>query len=212
MPLMGYREYARHRGCSLKAVQKAIKDGRIKTSLGNGNKPQIDSDQADAAWVVNTDPAKQSVMYSAGPAAPAGGQEPAAKAAPAVAEEEDDDLEDLPAPAPGVPEDEKTRKYREARTAREELRLAREQREFDIEGGKLLPLEDAKRVAFTAFRQLRDAILHVPARIKDGLAAETNPDVIEQLLEEELSAALGGFDPASVLQEPEDPDDAEVPA
>jgi hypothetical protein len=177
--------------------------------LGNGNREQIDSDQADRDWVENTDPAKQSVMHSAGPAAPAGGQK---GAEPAAAREEEDDA-DLPPPPPaGVPEDPVTKRYREDRAARESLKLQREQREFDIEGGKLLPLDDAKRVAFTAFRQLRDAILHVPSRVKDAMAAETNPDVIEQLLEAELSAALGGFDPASVLQEPEDPDDAEVQA
>lgn len=207
MALMGYREYARHRGCTLKAVQKAIKAGRIKLVLADGNKERIDSEQADADWVENTDPAKQSVMHSAGPAAPAGVQTPA-RAAHA---EDEDDGDDLPALPPGAPEDPTNKEYRESRTAREKLKLAREQREFDLEGGKLLPLEDAKRVAFTAFRQLRDAILHVPSRVKDGLAAETNPDVVEQLLEAELGAALGSFDPAAVLQEPEDPDDAEAP-
>lgn len=30
--LMGYREYARHRGVSLGAVQKALRDGRITAS------------------------------------------------------------------------------------------------------------------------------------------------------------------------------------
>jgi hypothetical protein len=213
MALMGYREYARHRGCTLKAVQKAIKTGRIPASaleMGNGNRQQINSDLADAAWVENTDPAKQSLMYGAGPAAPAGVQTPAANATPADPAEEDLE-EDLPPLPPGAPEDETSKDYRKARAQREQLRLAREQREFDIEGGKLLPLEDAQRVAFTAFRQLRDAILHVPARVKDAAAAETNPDVIERLLEGELSAALGSFDPGTVLREPEDPDDEQVP-
>lgn len=206
MALMGFREYARHRGCTLKAVQKAIKAGRIKLVLGNGNAKQIDSDQADRDWIDNTDLAKQSVANAAGPAAPAGVQTHA-PAAQAVDEDADEDLPPLP---PGAPEDPTSKDYRESRAAREKLKLAREQREFDIEGGKLLPLDDAKRVAFTAFRQLRDAILHVPARVKDALAAETDPDVIEQLLEGELAAALGGFDPASVLREQEDPDDAAI--
>ena len=30
--LMGYREYARHRGVSLGAVQKALRDGRINAN------------------------------------------------------------------------------------------------------------------------------------------------------------------------------------
>src|ERR1051326_7764278 len=46
------RAYARHRGVSLGAVQKAIKAGRIqKTSSG-----QIDVEAADAQWERNTAP------------------------------------------------------------------------------------------------------------------------------------------------------------
>lgn len=203
MALMGYREYARHRGCSLKAVQKAIKDGRIAVVLAEGNAKRIDSEVADVAWDRNTDPAKQSVLHSAGPAALAGVQTPAS-AAPAL--DDDEDLEDLPAA-----EDEKTKEYREARTAREKLKLAREQRDFEIEGGNLIALDEAMRLASTAFRQLRDAILHVPARVKDAAAAETNPDVIEQLLEEELGSALGAFDPKSVLKEQDVDEDVQEP-
>jgi hypothetical protein len=54
MPMMGYREYARHRGCVLQAVQRAIKAGRI---LAIDKK--IDSEDADRRWAATTDPAKQ---------------------------------------------------------------------------------------------------------------------------------------------------------
>jgi DNA-binding protein YbaB len=54
MALMGYREYARHRGCALSAVQKAIRTGRIEAK-----DLKIDPDAADLAWVSSTDPAKQ---------------------------------------------------------------------------------------------------------------------------------------------------------
>jgi hypothetical protein len=48
--LMGITEYAQHRGCRLKAVQIAIKNGRIERRNG-----LIDSDKADADWARNTD-------------------------------------------------------------------------------------------------------------------------------------------------------------
>ncbi len=51
MPMMGLREYSRHRGCNLKAVQKALAAGRI-SKVGD----KIDSEAADAAWAANTDP------------------------------------------------------------------------------------------------------------------------------------------------------------
>ncbi len=47
---MSLREYARHRGVALSAVQKAIASGRIAT-LADG---RIDPAAADAAWARNT--------------------------------------------------------------------------------------------------------------------------------------------------------------
>lgn len=52
---MGLREYARHKGCRLWAVQKAIKAGRIAVDAAG----KIDSEAADQAWAANTDQAKQ---------------------------------------------------------------------------------------------------------------------------------------------------------
>src|SRR5687767_437886 len=47
---MSLRQYARHRGLALSAVQKAIQTGRIST-LPDG---QIESEAADADWERNT--------------------------------------------------------------------------------------------------------------------------------------------------------------
>jgi hypothetical protein len=52
MPLLSLRAYARHRGVSLAAVQKAIRSGRI-TPNADG---LIDSDRADAEWTAKTRP------------------------------------------------------------------------------------------------------------------------------------------------------------
>lgn len=50
MPIMSLREYARHRGVALSAVQKAIQTKRIGT-LPDG---RVESEAADAAWQQNT--------------------------------------------------------------------------------------------------------------------------------------------------------------
>ncbi|GIU75803.1 MAG: hypothetical protein KatS3mg004_2890 [Bryobacteraceae bacterium] len=50
MPLLSLRAYAKHRGVSLAAVQKAIHSGRI-TPTADG---LIDSDRADAEWNAKT--------------------------------------------------------------------------------------------------------------------------------------------------------------
>ena len=55
--LMGYREYARHRGVSLGAVQKALRAGRISAN----EEKKIDSAVADREWDVNTDASRIAV-------------------------------------------------------------------------------------------------------------------------------------------------------
>ena len=55
MPLMSLRAYAKHRGVSLAAVQKAIHSGRI-TPAADG---LIDSERADAEWAAKTRPGQR---------------------------------------------------------------------------------------------------------------------------------------------------------
>lgn len=53
--LLSQRDYAKHRGCYLSAVQKALETGRITTEP-NG---KIDPVKADAQWQANTDPGRR---------------------------------------------------------------------------------------------------------------------------------------------------------
>jgi hypothetical protein len=55
MALLSLRAYAKHRGVSLAAVQKAIHSGRI-TPNADG---LIDSDRADAEWAAKTRPGQR---------------------------------------------------------------------------------------------------------------------------------------------------------
>lgn len=52
---LSQRAYAAHRGVSLRAVQRALEDGRI-TALPDGS---IDAEKADADWESNTDATKR---------------------------------------------------------------------------------------------------------------------------------------------------------
>lgn len=73
--LVSFREYARRRGVTLKAVQKAIASGRI-TTVTSGKRKKIDPAVADSQWGERTDPAKQRVAEAAQGAA-AGSPDPA---------------------------------------------------------------------------------------------------------------------------------------
>ena len=55
MPVLSLRAYAKHRGVSLSAVQKAIRSGRIATNADG----MIDSDRADAEWNAKTRPGQR---------------------------------------------------------------------------------------------------------------------------------------------------------
>ena len=55
MPVLSLRGYARHRGVSLAAVQKAIRSGRIATNADG----MLDSDRADAEWNAKTRPGQR---------------------------------------------------------------------------------------------------------------------------------------------------------
>jgi hypothetical protein len=55
MPLLSLRAYAKHRGVSLAAVQKAIHSGRISPNADG----LIDSDRADAEWTAKTRPGQR---------------------------------------------------------------------------------------------------------------------------------------------------------
>ncbi|MGV8823978.1 hypothetical protein [Methylibium petroleiphilum] len=183
MAYMGFREYARHRKCALSAVQKAIDAGRIRTEIVDG-KAKINSEQADRDWLLNTDLAKQSLLNSAGPT----GELPL--------DDEPEEGADDAAAAPGAPPpevDQHTIAYRRDRAANESIRVQRAQLELDQLRGKLVDRDEVARLRFTEFRALRDRLGNVGTRIKDACAAESDPLLVEQLIDGEIAAALTEF-------------------
>ncbi|MEX3915985.1 hypothetical protein AB4Y43_07030 [Paraburkholderia sp. BR10872] len=192
MAEMSQRGFARHMGVALNAVQKALKSGRIALNA-NG---KIDAVLAESAWRRNTDESRRSfadlsrdtkALEADTPLPPADGDE----AFPAAASTND--------PHMAV--------YRAARAERETTRAKRESMELERDLGNLLDLADANRLAFTAFRTLRDSVMNVPVRIKDLLAAESDPHRIESMLEDELARALSSIDVNRLMHEEETDED-----
>lgn len=193
MATMGYREYARHRGVTLRAVQKAIEAQRIKLVQVDG-KPKIDSDQADRDWVENTDPAKQSLLYSAGPEEDVspravGGMASAAGAGTVDAVPASSAIDSEPKPAA----DEDLPAYRRERAEREAINKQRDQLALDKERGRLVDRDDVARLRFTEFRALRDDLGNVGARVKAALAAENDELRCERLVTDEIDRVLVAF-------------------
>lgn len=197
--LMGQREYARHRGCALRSVQKAIEKGRIQVIKDESGRIGIDPDVADRAWLLNTDPARRSVLFGAGPSQEAGAGD---------SQDESGDEDPSSDEVGDADDDENSRAFLEARAAREQVRLERDRLELDIARGKYLLLDDAKRIAFTFTRGLRDALGHVGTRVKDACAVETDPLSIEKLIDSEVNAVLDVFDARKALRETDEDDES----
>lgn len=224
MALMGVREYGRHRGVSHVAVVKAIAAGRI-SATGTGRERRIDSEQADREWDANTDASRVAVHATApagtGPAqSAAAGQQaergavtdpPVSISAAAIESAKKDtpagaaDLVDAAAqdPAAGTAAAPKS-EYQEHRTLREKYSGLKEQLEYEQLQGRLVDVNEAARLAFTVFRSLRDATKNLSPRLKDQLAAETDPYKVEHLLDAEIDAVFAGVDVRKLFAEDDD--------
>ena len=148
MALVSLRAYAKHRGMTLKAVQKAIASGRIRTTTDG----KLDVEVADTDWARNTGP---KVRRTSAPT----------KAAPSRSEE--------PRPeAPGVGPS-----YAQSRAIREayEARLAKLTYEERIK--KLINADEMRVAAFNLSRMIRDRVINVPDRVVGAVLAEVKSSV-----------------------------------
>lgn len=210
MALMGIREYARHRGLrSHRAVQKAIEAGRIPVVVDADGRKKINPAEADRAWAANTDAAKQpDHLVDDG----VEDEMLALDGADVATDLVDDATTADNGDASGsdrlpIADDPDVVSLRSERVRNIKLRNEREEFELARERGAYIEVIEAKRLAFTLFRALRDRIMAVAPRVRDQLAAETDPRRIERLLEAELSAALAATNPADVLAETDDDED-----
>lgn len=171
--LMTQRAYARHRGVSQPAVNKAIKSGRIKLVEG-----KIDAEQADKEWAANTNGGgklKQAAI-SGGAQIDTGGA-PAGNTGPRTTQD----------PAIGWAEEvQNAVSYAESRAVHEGYRARIAKLELDVKTGKLIE-SDAVRVKwFNLTRRARDILLGLPDRLSPVLAGEINQFEIHRILLEEL--------------------------
>ena len=147
---LSIRGYARHRGVSHTAVQKAIQSGRISVEPDG----TLDPAKAYAEWEKNTRSSKGSVA-SAAIAQASGGVD-----------------------------------FNKARAVKETYNARLAKLTYEERMGQLVSVEEVKLGAFNMARKLRNRILQIPMRISAQLAAETDPHIVEDMLNAELSGAL----------------------
>ena len=159
--------YAKHRGVSLQAVLKAIREGRLPNSAKqrDSGRWDIDVDLADREWAINTD---------SGSGYPAHAKN---------RQQTDDRPEIIAEPGEQIT-------YAEARAQHERFKARLAELEMEEREGKLTEVELVRKEAFKAARQVRDALLNLPDRVAGELAAETNQFKVHQRLTLEIRRAL----------------------
>ncbi len=158
--LITQAEYAKQRGCSAVAVHKAVKAGRI--SLIDG---KIDPAVADVQWARNT----RARAGSGGPATDA-------VSPPAGSGNQ---------PAPSTEGD-----YWISRARREAAEADLAEMKREEQASRLISVGAVRSTLATVLSATRDILLQIPARLAPVLAAESDPAVVHDLVQQELHQAL----------------------
>jgi hypothetical protein len=165
--LISQREYARRRGISHVAVQRAVNAGRISTVSG-----KIDPDQADIEWRENTDHSKPRNRITGSPKHARVPGEPS---------------EPMDFGAPAEPGGNGTASgYAKARAARELYQAQLAKLELDRQRGLLVRADEVRIGAFNMARKARDQLIALPERLSTVLAAIQDPAEVQSILEEEI--------------------------
>ena len=190
------RAYAKHRGCALSAVQKAVERGRIARPDSRG---WICFAKADAEWTANTRsqyvtpvdapaPPKAQALKKPKRTAPPPAETPAI--IPQTVDEilpdrsniihiDADDFAQYS--AVGITPIQARKAYFESETKRHDL-LERE--------GKLIPADAAKTYAYTFYRRLRDRLMGIPERLAPELAALADAHEVRRRIRKELESVM----------------------
>ena len=166
--LISQREYARRRGITHVAVQRAIKAGRISTVDG-----KIDSALADQEWQQNTDQSKPRNRITGDPKQTKAAGEPSEPMDLGAT----DETIGAPSTATG---------YAKARAARELYQAQLAKLELDRRRGALVPADEVRLGAFNMARKARDQLIALPERLAAVLAATEEPAEVRHILEEEI--------------------------
>jgi len=184
--LISLRKFARERGVSLGAVQKAIATKRVTAIERDQRGRTIGIYRVRAAeeWAANTDPVEAARTQGSQPAPivvpKQGTLEVATGADPSQAGPES------AAPAANTDQAE----YLAARAKREGFQAKQAELEYLRAIGDLVPANEAREVAFRRYRTLRDKMLNIPERVASVIAAERDPARVHKLLTDEIKRVL----------------------
>ncbi len=171
---LSQRAYARHRGVTHRAVQKAIKAGRITTNADG----TIDPTRADSEWVLNTDPASST------------GHELDEQDEVGEAETRPRQGRQRPSRRNGTSEPPTTGGYLASRAVREAYRARREKLAFERESGSLVRVEEGRAASFVAGRRIREHLLTLADRVAPVVAGLSDGRECHRVIADEVNRLL----------------------
>lgn len=171
--MMGLRKYARHRelrglpGGTLRAVQVAIKTGRLSTSLTTDGKRIRSAAKADEEWVGST---KADMAPLTGPTGPQNGAAKPTNGAPPVNE------------------------LAAARTRSEAAKAELAEIELAVKRGELISARDIEARLADVFLRCRTRLLGIPSRLREQDPTLSGKQVVlvEALIREALKELATG--------------------
>lgn len=186
--LLSQRAYARHRGVSHTAVQKAIRDGRLSKAIVKG---KIDPTIADEEWELNTDPSTSSNSVTGDPGNAMPAKRRRGKAPPMPMDL--DGAKGRSAKGGGGNGDggngeAHDTSYSTARTAREVYNAQLAKLKLDEQLGILVKADDVRVAAYNEAKRARDQLVAMPARVAPMIAAITDASEVLRILEDEIEA------------------------
>lgn len=194
MALVSLREYARVRGVTLNAVQKAVASGRIsiakKEEHGNQVWKFVDPDIADKEWNENTDPIQQRVATRGDM-----GKIDTSIRTPTARNSDNAQVDLFPveskAPVGGKSKNETGSNgdiYNKARGVKGIWEARQAELDYKKDAGKLVDIDELRPKLFNVAAQAQEKILNVPFRISSIIHARLNAFIFE--LKENPSAEL----------------------
>lgn len=189
---LSFRGYAKRRGVSHTAVEKAVKAGRLKRCLlKRGKWIRIDPALADQEWERNTDGAQQREPESKAGGAPRGSRPSnAGKPQETLFGPEARAAAEEAAAAGGKPEEPRGPTLTSVRTTELEYRSQLTKLDLDERMGQLVRTSEVAAESFRLGRHVQDALLRIPPRMTGVLMSETDPHAFERTLTTEILKVL----------------------
>lgn len=160
--LLSKSGYARHRGVSHTAVNKAVREGRISATP----KGLIDPEVADREWQRNTDPSKPLNSVTGDPRRRKG--------------------EDMGEPGPSTPLPSGVPPISVSMAAKAAIMAERERIKLQKEKNRLVSVDKVRADSFAVFRLTQEKLLNMPDRLAPILAATGDSHEIHRLLVAEI--------------------------